>query len=240
MPGRRCHPRRTGTDLQCWTGDNFTVECMNDQIPDYAIPKTIVMGEGQVRTDISKQEAACRQIETAIGLYFCDDDEASIHVLAHVASAILTSLCRAKGIQPFRDMFISRVKPEYQKRAANKMNEAYNHFKHADRDACDILSFFNSRINGVLLLSCCYDYQNAFGKLPSSLLVFFWWFVAANPDMTLTDQLDQFPLKKLFLEAFASLGNQTELEQRRFGRELLYAHLRSQHEALPVRGLQCG
>jgi hypothetical protein len=119
------------------------------------------------------------------------------------------------------------------------MNESYNHFKHADRDAGDNLDNFNERRNGVLLLSCCYDYQNAFGKLPSSLLVFFWWFVAANPEIMLPDQPNQFPLQKMFLEAFGSLGNQTEIEQRRLGRELLSAYLLSRCEPLPVRGLRC-
>jgi len=44
------------------------------------------MGEEQTRTDITKQEAARRQLETAIALFFCEDDEISVHVLANAAA----------------------------------------------------------------------------------------------------------------------------------------------------------
>lgn len=212
---------------------------MSPQIPDNVPLQTSVTNQLQPRTIISKEEAARRQIETAIGLYLCDDDAVSVHVLGNTASAILTAVCRTKGIQPFRDAFISYVKPQYQKLANTKMNEAYNYFKHADRDAEANLENFDDRRNGMLLFSCCQDYQKAFGKLPSSLLVFFWWFVAANPEIMLPEHPNKFPLQAMFVDAFASISGETELEQRLAGRELLYAYLRGQHERPPVRGLCC-
>jgi hypothetical protein len=86
---------------------------MNQKIPDNVPLQTSVQDDQQSRMVISKEEAARRQIETAIGLYFCNDDEVSVHVLGNAASAILTAICRTKGIQSFIDLFISRVKPTY-------------------------------------------------------------------------------------------------------------------------------
>jgi hypothetical protein len=65
------------------------------------IPARDKMGEKQVRADITKEESAHRQIETAINLFFCEGDEISIHVLANSAAQILTDVCKAKNVKFF-------------------------------------------------------------------------------------------------------------------------------------------
>jgi hypothetical protein len=94
---------------------------MSDQTNAQARLRALEIGEEQVRTDITKEEAARRQIETAIGLFFCENDEISIHVLASSAAEILTDVCRTKGIESFRDMFMARVKPPYAKSVSKKL-----------------------------------------------------------------------------------------------------------------------
>jgi hypothetical protein len=49
------------------------------------------------RTDITKQDAASRQLETAVVLFFCNDDVISIHVLASSASQSFTMYVQAQG-----------------------------------------------------------------------------------------------------------------------------------------------
>jgi hypothetical protein len=193
-------------------------------------------GSGQVepsaRTDITKEEAARRQLETSIALFFCENDEISIHVLASSAAQILTDVCKTLEIKSWHDLFMEHVRLEYVKFATYKMKEAYNYFKHAVRDAFDPLTRFSTGVNVTLLFGCCWDYQNAFGELPSVLSVFFWWTVAIFPGML----PDAHPLKPQFHAAFAGLEQKPEVEQRRAGRDLLRAYLRSRGEELPLRG----
>jgi len=192
------------------------------------------MGEEQVRTDITKEEAARRQLETAIALFFCEADEISIHVLAKSASQILTDICKKKNIESFRDMFMARIAQAYKGYARETLNQPYNYFKHADRDTFDTLSRFHRGVNSSALFACCWDYQNAIGQLPSTPLVFFWWTVAVYPKML----PEGHPLRHSFLEAFAGLDRKPEAEQRRAGHDLLHAYLLSRDEQLPLRGWQ--
>jgi hypothetical protein len=162
------------------------------------------MGEEQVRGDITKEESARRQIETAICLFFCEGDEISIHVLASSAAEILTDICKAENVKSFRDMLMECVKPGWEKFASDKFKEAYNYFKHADRDTYDQLERFHPGTNYWILFSCCYDYQHAFKctlrDLPSTLLIFFLWYLAIYPEMEL-----EFFAKEQFFEAFRGM-----------------------------------
>jgi len=187
-----------------------------------------------VHTDITKEKAVRHQLETAIALFFCENDEISIHVLASSAAQILTDVCKTKNIQSWRKIFMRIVRPEYEQFAIFKMKEAYNYFKHADYDTVGTLTHFHPGVNSYILFACCWDYQNAFENLPTVLLVFFWWMVAIHPKML----PEEHPLKHQFLDAFAGLNQKSEAEQRRAGRDLLHAYLLSRDEQLPLRGWQ--
>jgi hypothetical protein len=108
------------------------------------------MGEELVRTDITKEECARRELQTAIYLFFCEGDEISIHVLASSAAQILTDFCKRKNVKSFRDMLMESVKPEWEKPTSGKLKEAYNYFKHADRDTDHQLERFHPGINGTV------------------------------------------------------------------------------------------
>src|SRR6266851_4817308 len=159
------------------------------------------MEEERVRTDITKEEAARRQLETAIALFFCEDDEISIHVLANSAAQILTDICEKKNIESFRDLFLARIAEPYKGYARRKLKEPYNYFKHADHDTFNTLSRFHPGVNLSALFACCWDYQSSIEELPSIPLVFFWWTVACIPEML----PEGHPLRHSFLEAFAGL-----------------------------------
>jgi hypothetical protein len=80
---------------------------------------------------IKKLEAAQQQIGTAIWLYFEDRDPISVHTLAAAAGEIIAQLCRSRGVPSFRSMVRAAIKPEHQREAMDKFNEARNFFKHA-------------------------------------------------------------------------------------------------------------
>jgi hypothetical protein len=188
------------------------------------------MGEEQVRTDITKDESARRQLETAIYLFFCEGDEISIHVLASSAFQILTDVCKSKNVKSFRDILMERVNPEWKKPISDKLKEAYNYFKHADRDTDDQLERFHPGVNCPVLFACCADYNTAFGDLPSALHIFYYWYLAIHPEI----MLDGFPARELVLEVFNGMDQKSERERLRAGRELLRAYLIDWGEKLPV------
>ena len=68
------------------------------------------------------------------------------------------------------------------------MKQAYNYFKHADRDAEVELDNFSDDINDQILLMCCHDHGAVFGKSPVVQSVFFGWYISAYPDTISDDQ----------------------------------------------------
>ena len=81
-----------------------------------------------MRADITKQEVVSRQLETAIALFFCDDDAISIHVLASAASQILYDVCKHKGKVSIRDVWQDYIVEEHQKDWRALTTRAYNYF----------------------------------------------------------------------------------------------------------------
>jgi len=94
---------------------------------------------------INKLDAACRQLNTAITLWFNDGDTVSIHTLACSAHQIVHDINQQRGD---RDLIYDRliydslkIKDEYRREAKRLLKHPYNFFKHADNDAFDTVEF---------------------------------------------------------------------------------------------------
>lgn len=85
---------------------------------------------------ISKLDAAKRQLEVAIRLYFSWGDPVAIHTLAAAAFNVLIDINNHRGGNgpPIRENYLDWIKSEYLSDAKKKLKEAENFFKHADRD----------------------------------------------------------------------------------------------------------
>lgn len=90
---------------------------------------------------INKLDAACRQLNTAISLWFNDGDTVSIHTLACSAHQIVHDINQQRGN---RDLIYDRliydslkIKDEYRREAIRLLKHPYNFFKHAEKDAFD-------------------------------------------------------------------------------------------------------
>jgi hypothetical protein len=83
---------------------------------------------------VSKIEAAQRQLNTAIELWFHDGDEVSVHTLAAAAYQIIHDIKIHRKID--RDLLYDArlVRDEYRGEWIAAMKRAQNFFKHADRD----------------------------------------------------------------------------------------------------------
>jgi hypothetical protein len=84
---------------------------------------------------VSKLEAARRQLDCAIQLWFLDGDEVSIHTLAAAAHQIIHDI-KAHHREKRELLYdTSRVKPEHRKEWIRLLKESANFFKHADSDS---------------------------------------------------------------------------------------------------------
>lgn len=133
---------------------------------------------------ISKLDAAKRQLETVIRLYFSSGDPVSIHTLAAAAYNVIRDVTAKRGAEPMmlKDQMIEYVKPEYKQMFREKVNEAENFFKHADRDHEATLDF-NPDMSELLILDACLQYQRLTGELPPLFLIYRGWIIANYPDI---------------------------------------------------------
>jgi hypothetical protein len=133
---------------------------------------------------VSKLDAAKRQLETVIRLYFAEGDPVSIHTLTAAAYNILRDVTEQKGAEPMliKGLLLDHVKPEHHQAVIRKMNEAENFFKHADRDHEATLDF-NPDMAELLILDACFQYSKLSGEEPPLLKIFRTWFTSIHPNM---------------------------------------------------------
>jgi len=83
---------------------------------------------------LSKFEAARRQLETAIKLYFADGDEVSIHTLAAAAYSLIQDINEHRRGEPMlKDLHL--LLPDALAREFRRyVNRPENFLKHADKD----------------------------------------------------------------------------------------------------------
>ena len=125
---------------------------------------------------ISKLDAARRQLETAVRLYFSEADPVSIHTLTSAAYQILADINRSNGGQPMlKEQIPTWVRPDAKEESKRRLNEAANFFKHADRDHGDVLEF-NSGPTELLLYDAVKKYRELTGEGVPVLAVFDAWF----------------------------------------------------------------
>src|SRR5688572_23040851 len=96
---------------------------------------------------IKKLEAAQRQIDSAVDMYFADRDEVSIHTLVGAAHILITDLSAA----PKQESVIERhVRPDKRWEFEGALRAPQNFLKHADRDP-DATFDFNPHSTELLL-----------------------------------------------------------------------------------------
>jgi hypothetical protein len=109
----------------------------------------------QTTITISKLDAAERQINTAVRLYFNDGDPVSIHTLSAAAFEILKDLDK-KGPKTgtFYELVDQYVRPEERDTVMKTVKQAQNFFKHADQDPDATLDFILAEPEMFLLAAC--------------------------------------------------------------------------------------
>jgi hypothetical protein len=102
---------------------------------------------------VTKLEAAARQLNTAITLYFEEGDAVPAHTLACAAHQVIHDINRHRNGPEllFDALFQKATNPRISKAVLHKH---YNYFKHADSDPCPNCGIsFNPKLTEIFILS---------------------------------------------------------------------------------------
>ena len=140
---------------------------------------------------ISKLDAARRQLETAINLFFRDADAVAIHSLAFAAHRVLVDICRTTGKDSILkgDWILEKLGKDKRSEWLGMINEAANFLRHAEDDPSEFLNFDPSS-NDIFLLDSVEMYMQLASEAPSLLAAFRCWFLMKYPDL-LSDEVRQ-------------------------------------------------
>src|SRR5262249_41639823 len=102
---------------------------------------------------VTKLEAAARQLDTAITLYFEEGDPVSVHTLACAAHQVIHDINRHNNGPELLFDALSRKETDLQISKA-LLHKHYNYFKHADSDPCPNCGIrFNPKLTEIFILS---------------------------------------------------------------------------------------
>jgi hypothetical protein len=94
-----------------------------------------------ITAPVSSEEAANRQLCTAIRMFFADDDAVAVHTLACAAREIYEKRCGTAGIERMLDHIKDSNPLLTQKEIMTVLNEPRNFFKHPSKNPDDSIDF---------------------------------------------------------------------------------------------------
>ena len=163
---------------------------------------------------VTKLEAAEAQLITAIKLFFEEGDNITIHTLTRASHEILDKLCAKKNL-PRGIMYQGLeqyIKPELHKKVMNKVNEAKNYFKHADRDTGETLSW-NPKVSEYFIWDATSLHRRLVGiqKIPA-ITIYSLWFRLHHDDLWIESDGKSAGLDAILPNAKGDLGGLSKKE----------------------------
>ncbi len=141
---------------------------------------------------ISKLDAAKRQLDVVINLFFKSGDPVSIHTLTAAAYDVLMGLGKTAGLVDLgvKDAELYVVEG-HQKEYLEIVNKAQNFFKHADKDPKGILEFTPEQTD-FLLLSAVKLYMELTKERPNNMVVYVHWVGLMHPRIVKDEHKKEF------------------------------------------------
>lgn len=132
---------------------------------------------------ISKLDAAKRQLDVAINLFFKNGDPVSIHTLSAAAYDVLIGLGKAAKVVELgiKDTELY-IKEGHQKEYLAILNKAQNFFKHSDKDPKETIEF-SPESTVFFLLSAVKLYMDLTKEKPNNMVVYAHWCVLMYPTL---------------------------------------------------------
>jgi hypothetical protein len=131
---------------------------------------------------LTKLEAARRQLESAVRLYFAYGDEVSIHTLAAAAYSLVRDINEHRHGEPMLKDLHLLLPDGLSREFRNYINRPENFLKHADKDP-DAVAELEPRWTEVLIWEASRKYCEMTGKQNKILITFVFWFVAHQPEL---------------------------------------------------------
>ena len=163
---------------------------------------------------ITKIDAAERQLNTAIRLFFENVDHLSSYTLAVASREITDDLLGKnrddsfrkdleklgepiKRRRSYRERFRDLIKPEYYKDAVTLFNRRKNFLKHADRDPDAEMDDLSAKELALSIGFSIWNFNLLTGRQSREMAIFFCWLGAAEPHLF---NLSTDPLSHAILE----------------------------------------
>lgn len=128
---------------------------------------------------ITQRDAACRQLATAIRMYFSDGDMVAVHTLAGAAREIFENHCKKQNINRFFD-YIQSTHTRTEKELWGIINKARNFFKHSSDSLDDAVELEDSDNKSILFMAC-HDCAALLGaEQPVEVQTFNTWYLATE------------------------------------------------------------
>ena len=142
---------------------------------------------------VSKLDAAKRQLEMAIELFFMQRDPVSVHTLAAAAYQLLADLNEHRGGKPMlRDWETMKeyIVPGQEDAAKGLLRKAQNFFKHADRaDDPDAILDFYPQQNVFMLWEAAVKYVQLTTEQTAPMQAIYMWFMLQHQDVFILEKL---------------------------------------------------
>ncbi len=167
---------------------------------------------------INKLEAAQRQIDAAIRIFFGGEDPVAVHSVAAAGFRILRDLAEKNHTQVWQ-MIDACIRPGMKKKfwSGEGVNKVANFLKHADKDSDQTLDNIDEIINDVTLFFACVLYQDLGYEYTPEMRFFVTWYSCIHPDQI----RDDLPGKAQLLEASKYWRDLPRNQQLEFGKEAL-------------------
>ena len=130
---------------------------------------------------VTKIEAARRQIDEAIRLLFENRDPVAVHTLTMASQRIIRDLCEETGAGGLWQAFKDVIKPGMEKEFWAESNRFGNFFKHADWDPHETSDTFTEEINDCMLFTTCMFYKELGHSLTNPMKVLGAWYMFNHP-----------------------------------------------------------
>jgi hypothetical protein len=141
------------------------------------------------RVLISKLDAARRQLETAIKLFFASGDFVSIHSLSYAAFTITRNLCdQTNSPASFKKWLADHIHESQHEELFKRIGEAGNFLKHADRDPTAILEYIPAQYEMFMALAMK-QYETITHEMTLPMTVFKVWFLMNHPGWLINEDL---------------------------------------------------
>ena len=131
--------------------------------------------------EVTKLEAAERQLQAAAHLFMTDQDPVAIHTLVGAAFQVLSDLASRENRKMQVDAWSDLFEEPDRTTLRNALRFPQNYFKHADRPSDPEKTTFSPELTSLLIMDAALELNRQKGSIPVALLAFGSWYSLENP-----------------------------------------------------------